>query len=80
MAKPDSTPTNPSDPKRRNVYSDSRVTVAFPFSTVRVGGDDRLGALAALVAELAVEVGRLAETEATADLRRRAEALAGELQ
>ena len=73
-------PAKSDDPKRRSVYSDRRVTVAFPFSTVRVGGDDRLGQLAALVAELADEVARLAGSDTAAELRKRARALAEELR
>lgn len=81
-AMPPSSPKPPKsdDPKRRSVYSDSRVTVAFPFSTVRVGGDDRLATLAALVADLADEVRRVADSPASVELSSRARALAEELR
>jgi hypothetical protein len=63
------------------VSTRSTVTVAFPFSTIRMDGDDdRLAELAAIVADLAEQVGHLAPSKAVTALHERAVALHAALE
>ena len=62
------------------VMPTTRVTVAFPFSTIKIQEPDaRMRALAQLVSELAAHLEKLEPNAGTHDLQERAHALTAEL-
>ena len=74
-------PAEPAEPPRGPVNTTSKVTVAFPFSTIRMEEDtEKLAALAAIVADLAAEVGHLAPSKPVAAIQQRAADLLASLE
>ena len=72
-------PPTPADRPPRLVENVTRVTVAFPFATIRTADADVVGTveeLAELVAALAAEVDARRATPETAELAERARTLA----
>ena len=81
MSKSPDSPEKKAKDAPSRVSSRSTVTVAFPFSTIRMdGADDHLVELAAIVADLAEQLGHLAPSKAVTALHDRAVALHAALE
>lgn len=81
MAKAPDNPEKKTKDAPGRVSTRSTVTVAFPFSTIRMdGADDHLVELAGIVADLAEQVGHLAPSKAVTALHDRAVALHAALE
>ena len=63
-----------------NITPSTRITVAFPFSSIKIEEpDDRLRELAAIVAELTDRLEALEQSEAGHELQERARGLLAEI-